>query len=63
LFCGDTYIGGRDRALRDDYNIWQIIVSLRALSELPIHLIFTGSGNVRTNGSLVLKEKITYLEA
>jgi len=62
LFCGDSYIGGRDRALRDDYNVWQIIASLKRLSELPINLIFTGSGNVRKNGSLALKEKIAYLE-
>jgi glyoxylase-like metal-dependent hydrolase (beta-lactamase superfamily II) len=62
LFCGDTYIGGRDRALRDDYNIWQIIASLRGLSELDIDLIFTGSGNVRKKGSVALKEKIAYLE-
>jgi glyoxylase-like metal-dependent hydrolase (beta-lactamase superfamily II) len=62
LFCGDTYIGGRDRALRDDYNIWQIIASLRGLSELDIDLIFTGSGSVRKNGSVALKEKISYLE-
>jgi glyoxylase-like metal-dependent hydrolase (beta-lactamase superfamily II) len=62
LFGGDTYIGGRDRALRDDYNIWQIIASLKALSRLDVHLIFTGSGNVRKNGSAALKEKIDYLE-
>jgi glyoxylase-like metal-dependent hydrolase (beta-lactamase superfamily II) len=62
LFGGDTYIGGRDRALRDDYNIWQIIASLKALSDLEVGLIFTGSGNVRKNGGAALKEKIEYLE-
>jgi glyoxylase-like metal-dependent hydrolase (beta-lactamase superfamily II) len=63
LFCGDTYIGGRDRALRADYNVWQIIASLRRLNEPDIDLIFTGSGNVRTNGTAALKEKIAYLES
>jgi glyoxylase-like metal-dependent hydrolase (beta-lactamase superfamily II) len=63
LFCGDTYIGGRDRALRADYNVWQIIASLRRLSELDVRLIFTGSGNVRKDGSAALKEKIAYLES
>ena len=63
LFSGDTYIGGKDRALRADYNIWQIIASLRELSLLDISLIFTGSGNVRRNGSAALKEKIAYLES
>lgn len=62
LFGGDTYIGGRDRALRDDYNIWQIIASLKTLSNLEVGLIFTGSGNVRKNGGAALKEKIGYLE-
>jgi glyoxylase-like metal-dependent hydrolase (beta-lactamase superfamily II) len=62
LFAGDTYIGGRDRALRADYNVWQIIASLRKLSELDVDLIFTGSGNVRKNGSAALKQKIAYLE-
>ena len=63
LFSGDTYIGGKDRALRADYNIWQIIASLKELSLLDISLIFTGSGNVRRNGSAALKEKIAYLES
>jgi glyoxylase-like metal-dependent hydrolase (beta-lactamase superfamily II) len=63
LFGGDTYIGGRDRALRADYNVWQIIASLKTLSRLDIDLIFTGSGNVRKNGSVALKEKIAYLES
>jgi glyoxylase-like metal-dependent hydrolase (beta-lactamase superfamily II) len=63
LFSGDAYIGGQDRALREDYNIWQIIASLKELSLLDIHIIFTGSGNVRKNGSAALREKITYLES
>ncbi len=63
LFPGDTYIGGKDRALRADYNIWQLIASLKKLGELDIHLIFTASGNVRRNGSAALKEKIAYLES
>lgn len=62
LFSGDTYIRGKDRALREDYNIWRIIASLKKLSERDIDLIFTGSGNVRKNGSSALKEKIEYLE-
>jgi len=63
LFSGDTYIGGKDRALRKDYNVWQIIASLKKLSLLDIHLIFTASGNVRKNGSAALKEKVAYLES
>jgi len=63
LFSGDTYIGGKDRALRADYNVWQIIASLKKLSLLDVDLIFTASGNVRKNGSAALKEKIAYLES
>ncbi len=43
--------------------MWQIISSLKRLIELRIDLIFTGSGNVRTNGSVALREKIAYLES
>ena len=63
LFCGDAYIGGRDRALRADYNIWQIIASLKKLSTLDIRLLFAGSGNVRENARSLLLEKIDYLES
>ena len=34
LFTGDVYISGRDRALRADYNVWQIIDSLKDLGVL-----------------------------
>lgn len=63
LFCGDTYVGGRDRALRADYDIWQIIASLKKLSDLDVGLLFTGSGNVRENGRPLLLDKIDYLES
>lgn len=62
MFSGDTYIGGKDRALREDYDIWQIIASLKKLSRLDVQMIFTGSGNVRKNASAALKDKIEYLE-
>ena len=62
-FSGDTFIGGKDRALRADYHIWQIIASLKELSQLDIDLIFTGKRNVRKNGSAALKEKIDYLQS
>ncbi len=62
LFSGDAYIGGRDRALRQGYDIHGIIASLRKLAELPVRMIFSGSGTVRTEGRQQLMEKIEYLQ-
>ena len=62
LFSGDAYIGGKDRALREDYDIHQIIASLKKLAELPVSAIFSGSGTVREGGSKPFQEKISYLE-
>ena len=62
LFSGDTYVGGKDRALRQGYDIYGIIASLKKLAELPVRAIFAGSGSVRLNGTEPLEEKITYLE-
>ncbi|MGD9146071.1 MAG: MBL fold metallo-hydrolase [Anaerolineae bacterium] len=62
LFSGDAYIGGQDRALRQGYDIHGIIASLKKLAELPVQMIFSGSGTVRTDGTKHLKDKIAYLE-
>jgi glyoxylase-like metal-dependent hydrolase (beta-lactamase superfamily II) len=62
LFSGDAYIGGKDRALREDYDIQVITASLKTLAELPVGTIFSGSGTIRTNGRQALKDKIAYLE-
>jgi len=62
LFSGDLYVGGRDRALRADYNIWQIIESLKKLARLDISLLFPGSGSVRRNPTPEIMRKIEYLE-
>jgi glyoxylase-like metal-dependent hydrolase (beta-lactamase superfamily II) len=62
LFSGDAYIGGEDRALRAGYDIHGIIASLKTLAELPVRIIFSGSGTVRENGGQPLRTKIAYLE-
>nr|WP_319775876.1 MBL fold metallo-hydrolase [uncultured Sphaerochaeta sp.] len=62
LFTGDAYIGGRDRALRADCNIWRIIASLKKLAALNPGVLFSGSGSVRPNPVQDLKDKIEYLE-
>jgi glyoxylase-like metal-dependent hydrolase (beta-lactamase superfamily II) len=62
LFCGDAYVGGRDRALRADYNIWQILASLKKMAGLNVTCLFPGSGKAREEGRKALTEKIEYLE-
>jgi len=62
LFSGDLYIGGRDRALRSDYNICAVIDSLKKIALLEVSRLFAGSGTVRENPSKDLLEKIDYLE-
>jgi len=62
LFTGDLFVGGKDRALRIDYDIWQIIASLKRVAELPLTTLFPGSARVRENPEKDLVEKIEYLE-
>ena len=62
LFSGDLYIGGRDRALRADYNICAIIDSLKKIAPLEVSRLFPGSGTVRENPNEDLLEKMDYLE-
>jgi glyoxylase-like metal-dependent hydrolase (beta-lactamase superfamily II) len=62
LFVGDTYIGGQDQALRADYNIWEIISSLKKLEALKPSVLFPGSGTVRQEATEELARKIAYLE-
>jgi glyoxylase-like metal-dependent hydrolase (beta-lactamase superfamily II) len=62
LFSGDAYIGGEDRALRQGYDIRATIASLKILAELPVEMIFSGSGTVRDEGRKPLLYKIAYLE-
>jgi len=62
LFSGDLFNGGQDRAMRVDYDIWQIIASLKKVSELPLTRMFPGCARVRDDPTQELVQKITYLE-
>ncbi|MEW6138345.1 MAG: MBL fold metallo-hydrolase [Thermodesulfobacteriota bacterium] len=62
LFAGDTYVGGQDRTLRADYNIWGIVSSLKKLIMLEPAVLFPGSGTVRDEATKELRKKISYLE-
>lgn len=62
LFTGDLFVGGRERALRADYDIWQIVASLKRIAALPATRLFPGSARVRDNPAEELAAKISYLE-
>jgi len=63
LFSGDTYIGGRDRAMRPDYDIYAVIASLKRLAALHVTSLFPGSGTVRADNPVAdIQRKIAYLE-
>jgi glyoxylase-like metal-dependent hydrolase (beta-lactamase superfamily II) len=62
VFTGDAYIGGRDRSLRRDYDIWGIIASLRKIAQLEVKILFPASGSVRRDPNSEIRLKIGYLE-
>ena len=62
LFSGDLFVGGQDRALRSDYNIWLIIASLGKVAAMDICILFPGSGNIRKNPHNEIIGKIEYLK-
>lgn len=61
LFAGDAFVGGLDKALRADYDIWGIIEGYRIMAGLEASRLFPGSGGVRDNPGPELKAKIDYL--
>ena len=62
LFTGDLFVGGWDRALREGYEIWQIIASLKRVAALPAAVMFPGCARIRENPKAELESKIAYLE-
>jgi glyoxylase-like metal-dependent hydrolase (beta-lactamase superfamily II) len=62
LFSGDLFVGGEDRALRSDCDIWQIIESLKRIADLPMKVLFPGSARVRECPIQAISEKISYLQ-
>lgn len=61
-FTGDLFVGGRDRAIRADSNIWQIIESLKMIAALPLEGMYPSSARTRLKPESDLKSKIGYLE-
>ena len=62
LFSGDLFVGGRDRALSADADIWGVIQSLKKIAGLQLSKLFPGSARVRENPITEILEKIDYLE-
>jgi len=62
LFTGDTYIGGRERSVRPDYDVYATIASLKKLAALPATKLFPGSGTVRTDPAEDIRRKAAQLE-
>ncbi len=62
LFTGDLFVGGQERTLRADYDIWQIIASLKRIAALPAARLFPACAHVREDAPASLAAKIAYLE-
>jgi glyoxylase-like metal-dependent hydrolase (beta-lactamase superfamily II) len=61
-FTGDLFVGGRDRALRVDGDVWAIVASLRRVAALRPALLLPGAAKVRDEAVPALLEKAAYLE-
>ena len=48
--------------MREGYEIWQIIASLKRVAALPAAVMFPGSARIRENPKADLESKIAYLE-
>jgi len=62
LFSGDAFIGGRDRAWSPEFDLFNIMGSLRMMADLRPERLFPGSGNVRRTPQPELYEKVGYLK-
>lgn len=60
LFCGDAFIGGKERAWSQDYDLFGVVSSLRTLASLRPERMFPGSGTVRRTALPDIHEKIGF---
>lgn len=60
VFCGDAFIGGRDRAWSRDYDLFGVVSSLRTLAALRPERLFPGSGHIRRTPLPDLHAKIGF---
>jgi glyoxylase-like metal-dependent hydrolase (beta-lactamase superfamily II) len=62
LVTGDSYVGGRDWAVRPDVDVWAMIDTYRCFLSLEPAVLFTGSGAVVRDPGRSLRDKISHLE-
>ncbi len=62
LFSGDAFIGGRDRAWSPEFDLFNMMGSLRIMADLRPQRLFPGSGNVRRTPQADLYEKVGYFK-
>ena len=62
LFSGDLFVGGSDRALSADADIWGVIASLKKIASLPVSKLYPGCARVREHPMEEIRQKIVYLE-
>lgn len=62
VWTGDLVVGGLNRALRADYDIWGILHSLQKLQDLELQTIFSASGRVIQEPQNVLTQHIASIE-
>jgi glyoxylase-like metal-dependent hydrolase (beta-lactamase superfamily II) len=62
LFSGDLFVGGKDRALRQDADVWGIIASLKRVGDLPVTKLYPGSARVRENPCEEIHLKSAYYQ-
>ncbi len=62
LFAGDLFLGVKVRVLRADEDVAALMASLRQVAQLPVSVLFCGSGKVLENATEQLRLKLEFLE-
>lgn len=62
LFSGDLYVGGRDRGLRVDGDVWGIIAGLQRCLDLRPLRLFPGAARIPEDPIEAISTKIAYLK-
>lgn len=61
LFCGDTFVGGKEDAWTPESEMFGVVSSLRTFASLRPERMFPGSGNVRRTPLPEIHQKIRHL--
>ena len=62
LFSGDLFVGGQDRACRNDTDMWLLVSSLKRMAALELQILFPGCARMRQSPLDDLNAKIEYYE-